>query len=232
MKLIANPPTPWPNWQAPASTRKLADHHGARGRAWTGSSLPRVRFLCRTTKPTRSQMMAKVENERSPDEASRRHPLFFFSDLPPALQHIRHTTRDPGGSRTAVLRNKTAGSRPAWLGYMVFWVLHSSRQVGAGSRGRTATTDGIPTPHQNSVVSQNSGAPVQRRATQPRPCPVCPSRHHKAGYSQLSPGSQRTPLSRLPFKRTATTISSHHDMHITSPNHCILHCTHRPTRRA
>ena len=22
MKLVANPPTPWPNWQAPVSTRK------------------------------------------------------------------------------------------------------------------------------------------------------------------------------------------------------------------
>ena len=46
MKLIVNPPTPWPNWQAPVSTRNLADHHGARGGGWT-SSLPRVRFLCR-----------------------------------------------------------------------------------------------------------------------------------------------------------------------------------------
>ena len=27
MKLIANPPTPWPNWKAPVSTRKLAGHH-------------------------------------------------------------------------------------------------------------------------------------------------------------------------------------------------------------
>ena len=31
MKLLVNSPTPWPNWQAPVSTRKLADHHGARG---------------------------------------------------------------------------------------------------------------------------------------------------------------------------------------------------------
>ena len=52
--------------------------------------------------------------------------------------------------------------------------------------------------------------------------PVCPNRHHKAGYGQLPPGSQRMPLSRLPFKRTATTISSHHDTHITSPHHCTL----------
>ena len=47
--------------------------------------------------------------------------------------------------------------------------MRSSRQVGAGSRGRV-TTDGSPAAHQNSVMSQNSGAPVQRRATQPRPC--------------------------------------------------------------
>ena len=47
MKLVANPPTPWPSWQAPVSTRSLAGHHhGARGGGWT-SSLPRVRFLCR-----------------------------------------------------------------------------------------------------------------------------------------------------------------------------------------
>ena len=64
--------------------------------------------------------------------------------------------------------------------------------------------------------------------------PVCPSRHHKAGYGQLPPGSQRMPLSRLPFfKRTATTISSHHDdMHIKSPQHFTLPRMHRPTRRA
>ena len=31
--------------------------------------------------------------------------------------------------------------------------------------------------------------------------PVCPSRHHKAGYGQLPPGSQRMPLSRLPFQK-------------------------------
>ena len=34
MKLIVNPPTPWPNWQALVSTRKLAGHHGARGGGW------------------------------------------------------------------------------------------------------------------------------------------------------------------------------------------------------
>ena len=34
MRLAINPPTPWPNWQAPVSTRDLADHHGARGGGW------------------------------------------------------------------------------------------------------------------------------------------------------------------------------------------------------
>ena len=35
MKLLVNPPTPWPNWQVPVSTRKLADYHGARGGGFT-----------------------------------------------------------------------------------------------------------------------------------------------------------------------------------------------------
>ena len=34
MELAIKPPTPWPNWQAPVSTRDLADHHGARGGGW------------------------------------------------------------------------------------------------------------------------------------------------------------------------------------------------------
>ena len=102
---------------------------------------------------------------------SRRHPPFSFSDLPPALQHTHtpHNTRSRGvnirGAPDQNHRFATGLARAHG-----FRVLRSSRQVGAGSRGR-ATTDGSPTPHhQNSVVSQNSGAPVQRRATQPRPC--------------------------------------------------------------
>ena len=88
---------------------------------------------------------------------------------------------------------------------------------------------------QSSVTSE-FGDVTEFRCPGPTPSdaasPVCPSRHHKAGYGQLPPGSQRMPLSRLPFKRTATTISSHHDMHITPPHHRTLHRTHRPTRRA
>ena len=29
MELVVNPPKPWPNWQAPVSTRELAGHHEA-----------------------------------------------------------------------------------------------------------------------------------------------------------------------------------------------------------
>ena len=32
----------WPNWQAPVSTRKLADHHGARGGGWPSA----IRVCC------------------------------------------------------------------------------------------------------------------------------------------------------------------------------------------
>ena len=38
---------------------------------------------------------------------NRRHPLFLFSDLPPAQQHRRDTTQsNPGGPKIAVLRAK------------------------------------------------------------------------------------------------------------------------------
>ena len=47
--------------------------------------------------------------------------------------------------------------------------------------------------------------------------PVCPSRHHAAGYGQLPPR----------FAESATRLSSHHDVRITSPHYYILHRTHR-----
>ena len=96
-------------------------------------------------------------------------PFSSFSDLPPALHHTRHTTHN---TRSRGVKNRGAPDQNHRFATGLarahgFWVLRSSRQVGAGSRGRV-TTDGSPTPHQNCVVSQNSDAPVQRRVTQPR----------------------------------------------------------------
>ena len=46
MKSRVNPPTPWPNWQAPVSTRKLADHHGARGGGCLRAKEPGAHATC------------------------------------------------------------------------------------------------------------------------------------------------------------------------------------------
>ena len=86
---------------------------------------------------------------------SRRHPHFFLfrTSHPPcnidATQHAMH----PGESRFAVLRNKNCRFATGLARAHGFWVLRSSRQAGAGSRG-LVTTDGSPTPHHNSVFSE------------------------------------------------------------------------------
>ena len=97
---------------------------------------------------------------------------FFRTSHPPNDTDAPHNTQQSrGGQDRGTPGQMRAGARTAIRQARAHfaWVLRSSRQVGAGSRGR-ATTDGSPAPHQNSVMSQNSGAPVQRRATQPRPC--------------------------------------------------------------
>ena len=95
-------------------------------------------------------------------------PLLLFG--PPT----HPTTQTPHNTRSRGVKNRGAPDQNHRFATGLarahgFWVLRSSRQVGAGSRGRV-TTDGSPSSHQNSAVSQNSGAPAQRRATQPRPC--------------------------------------------------------------
>jgi hypothetical protein len=56
--VFANAPTPWPNWQAPASTRKLADHHGARG---GGQAKPAVGGLgTKTAKTSETGVSARA----------------------------------------------------------------------------------------------------------------------------------------------------------------------------
>ena len=121
---------------------------------------------------------------------SRRHPLFFFFGPPtrPAT-YTPHNTRSRGvKNRGAPEHNRrfaTGLAQAHGLG-----VLRSSRQVGAGSRG-SVTTDGSPTPHQNSVAPQN---PVPRSNAERRSLARVPEptrRHHKAGYGQLPPGLRR-----------------------------------------
>jgi len=96
---------------------------------------------------------------------------FFGPPTRPTTQTPHNTQQSRGVQDRGTPGQMNAGARTARHQARAHfaWVLRSSRQVGAGSRGRV-TTDGSPAPHQNSVMSQNSGAPVQRRATQPRPC--------------------------------------------------------------
>ena len=65
---------------------------------------------------------------------------------------------------------------------------------------------------------------AERRCPGPTPSdvasPVCPSRHHKAGYGgQLPTGLQRMPLSRLPFKRAVARLTGCHPITIFTSQH-------------
>ena len=153
---------------------------------------------------------------------SRRHPpLLFFGPPTRPTTHTPHNTRSRGiTNRGAPDQNRRFATGLARA--HVFWGFAQLTT----SRSRLARTRHHR--RQSNITPEFCGI-TEFRCPGPTPSdaasPVCPSRHHKAGYGQLPSGSQRTPLSRLPFKRTATTISSHHDMHITS-----LHITsHAPT---
>ena len=149
---------------------------------------------------------------------SRRHPLFFFSDLPPALQHKPHTTRNPGGSRIAVLRTTIAGSRTAGLGHAVLGF------CAAHDKSEPAREDASPPTvvQRHTIILGRRRIPVPRsNPERRRPARVPEPTPHAAGYGQLPHRFAKS-----------TTLSSHHDIHITSPHHYILHRTHRPTRRA
>ena len=83
---------------------------------WHFPPFPRHDFLCMrnlsrkaVAAPSRPRMIT-----------SRRHPSSSFSDLPPVLQHIRHTTRDPGGSRIAVLWKKNHRFATGLAGHTAF----------------------------------------------------------------------------------------------------------------
>ena len=103
--------------------------------------------------------------------------------------------------------------------------MRSSRQVGAGSRGRV-TADDSPTSHHNSVVSQNSGAPAQRRATQRRPCARADTtRPATANY----PPVRKERLSRgFPSKEPPQQF--HHTTICTSHHHIIAYYIARTDR--
>ena len=152
-------------------------------------------------------------------------PSSSFSDLPPALQHIRHTTRDPGGSIFAVLRTKITGSRPVWLGHTVFGFC-AAHDKSEPAREDASPPTAVQTSHQNSVVSQNSDAPVQRRATQPRPCARADTtRPATANY----PPVRKERLSRgFPSKEPPQQF--HHTTICTSHHHIILYYIARTDR--
>ena len=156
---------------------------------------------------------------------SRRHPpfLFFGPPIRPTTQTPRNTQQPRGLQDRGTPGQMKAGARTASDQVRVHfaWVLRSSRQVGAGSRGR-ATTDGSPAPNHNYVMTQNFGAPAQRRAMQPRPC---------ARAATTRPATANYPPVRRECK-TAFIPSRYAHHTTTSPHHYILHRTLRPSQRA
>ena len=123
--------------------------------------------------------IATTDDHKPPTRSS------SFSDLPPALKHRRHTTRNLGGYSIAVLRNKIAVSRPAWLGHAAFGFCAAHEP----SRTRLARTRHHR--RQSSIIPEFWGV-AEFRCPGPTPSnaasPVFPSRHHTAGYGQLPPG--------------------------------------------
>ena len=145
--------------------------------------------------------------------------LFFGPPTRPTTQTPHNTQQSRGAQDRGTPGQMRAGARTARHQARAHfaWVLRSSRQVGAGSRGRV-TTDGSPASHQNSVMSQNSGAPVQRRATQPRPCARADTtRPATANY----PPVRKECLSRgFPSKEPSQQF--HHITICTSSHHHII----------
>ena len=106
MKSVANPPTPWPNWQAPASTRKkLADdHHGARWRVsfsflGAGGRFPKERFGqfgCVLLLFLRSSYEKFIITTAGPTNTTRRRKC-------PELFHTRQSPRRPCSNGVLVI---------------------------------------------------------------------------------------------------------------------------------
>ena len=213
LKIPQRPPIPSKDFRSPQNFPK------------TPNPLKRLPIPSKSSKPGGAIAIATTNNHEPPTP-----PLLpFRTSHPPYNAHAtQHAI--PRGRELRCSGPKSPGrDRPgSGIRFLGFAQLTTSRSRLARTRHHR---------RQSNATPEFFGA-TEFRCPGPTPSdaasPVCPSRHHKAGYGQLPPGSQRMPLSRLPFfKRTATTISSHHDdMHIKPPQHFILPRTHRPTRRA
>ena len=124
------------------------------------------------------------------------------------------------------LRTKFTGPRPAWLGHTAFGFCAAHDKPEPACEGAYVTTDGSPTPHQGSVASQNASVPVQRRATQPRPCaPTDTTRPATANY----PPVRKECLSRgFPSKEPPQQF--HHITICTSHHHTTAYHIARTNR--
>ena len=148
-------------------------------------------------------------------------PPLFFSDLPPAQQHRRHTPRNPAGSKIAVLRakRKPERGRPVTRrGHTRFGVLRSSRQVGSRlARARHQR-------RQSSATSEFCDITEFR----------CPDPTPSDAASPVSRVPKPTPHGRLqpitPVCRECNTafIPSRYAHHITTSLHITSHAPTEP----
>ena len=73
MKLVVNPPTPWPNWQAPVSTRKTRPTirgHGEKGATCSTDDARRRVLHMELYKPTRMNGFNRKLSQTAPNLAS------------------------------------------------------------------------------------------------------------------------------------------------------------------
>ena len=154
---------------------------------------------------------------------SRRRPLFLFLFGPPTRPTTQtpHNTQQPrGGARSRYSgpnESRSADGQTPGTGTlrMGFAQLTTSRSRLARTRHHRKVVH--VTPESCGVTEFGCPGPTPSDAASP----VCPSRHHAAGYGQFPPR----------FAESATRLSSHHDVLITPPHYYILHRTHRPSRR-
>ena len=151
---------------------------------------------------------------------SRRPPpplLLFRTSHPPYNTHAtQHAI--PWGSIIAVLRTKITGSRPAWLRHTVFGF------CAAHDKSEPAREDASPPTavQRHIIILGRRRVPVPRSNTE---------RRSLARVPEPTPHGRLRPITPPRFEKSAT-LSSHHDMHITSPHHyiCITR-TDRPDGR-
>ena len=155
---------------------------------------------------------------------SRRHPLFpfFRTSHPPNYTDATQHAATPGGPRSRYsgpsesrsANGQTPGTGTLRMGFAQLTTSRSRLARARHHRRQSSVTSEFCDLRCHRIPVPRSNAERRSLARVPEPTP----------RGQLRPITPR-------FAESATRLSSHHDVHITSPHHYILHRTHRLSRR-